>query len=264
MRMPDYIKTGDGPVTIFLFHGGYGAKEYWRHEIAALVAAGYRTIAWDAPGYGLSDLSSPYSIEMVGDAAIALFDATSSERNVVFGHSMGGLIAPRVASARPNAVQAVVISASLASLGQGGAAFSQDFIEQRVPPLRSVARVGDVAMPLLRSMFAPGATGAAVDLVLEIAAQTPSATFIEAMLAIARYDGEPVVRSLQQPTLCVAGAHDPVGRPELVEALAAMIPKGQFALFDRAGHYPFAECQNEFDRRLLQFLRENDLSPHTA
>lgn len=259
MRMPDYVKTGEGPVTIYLFHGGYGAKDYWRDEIAALTAAGYRTIAWDAPGYGLSPLPADYSIEAVADAAVALFDATHGERNVVFGHSMGGLIAPRVAAARPDAIHAAVISASLASLGQGGSAFADDFMEKRVPPLRAVKSVGDVAMPLLRSMFGPDASGPAVDRVLEVAAQTPAHTFIEAMLAIARYDGEPVVRGLRQPVLCVAGGHDPVGRPELVEALSRMIPHGEFALFPTAGHYPFAECQDAFDTRLLDFLRRHGL-----
>lgn len=261
MRMPDYVKTGDGPVTVYLFHGGYGAKEYWRHEIAALAAAGYRTIAWDAPGYGLSPLPSDYSIEAVGDAAVALFDATRSERNIVFGHSMGGLIAPRVAAARPETVHAVVISASLASLGQGGSAFADDFMEKRVPPLRTAKTIGEVAMPLLRTMFGPAATGPAVDLVLDIAAQTPARTFIEAMLAIARYDGEPVVRGLTQPVLCVAGGHDPVGRPQLVETLSRMIPRGEFALFPEAGHYPFAECQETFDARLHDFLRSHGLNP---
>jgi len=259
MRMPDYVKTGDGPVTVYLLHGGYGAKDYWRYEIAALVAAGYRTIAWDAPGYGLSPLPAEYSIEAVGEAAIALFDATCGERNVVIGHSMGGLIAPRVAAARPQAVDAVVISASLASLGQGGSAFADDFMEMRVPPLRAASNVGEVAMPLLRSMFAPGAAGPAVDLVLEVAAQTPAQTFIEAMLAIARYDGEPIVRGLSQPVLCVAGGHDPVGRPALVEALSRMIACGEFTLFEDAGHYPFAECQPAFDARLHAFLQDHGL-----
>ena len=56
MRIPDHSVTGDGPVTIYLFHGAYGSKEYWKFMIARLVRRGFRVVAWDAPGYGLSPL----------------------------------------------------------------------------------------------------------------------------------------------------------------------------------------------------------------
>ena len=51
MRLPDYTVTGEGKVTVFLLHGIYGSKEYWRYQTERLVARGYRVVAWDAPGY---------------------------------------------------------------------------------------------------------------------------------------------------------------------------------------------------------------------
>ena len=51
MRIPDYQVTGEGKVTIYLLHGIYGAKDYWRYQTARLVGKGYRVVAWDAPGY---------------------------------------------------------------------------------------------------------------------------------------------------------------------------------------------------------------------
>ena len=50
MRLPDYQVTGEGKVTIFLLHGIYGSKEYWRPQTQRLVAPGYRVVAWGAPG----------------------------------------------------------------------------------------------------------------------------------------------------------------------------------------------------------------------
>src|SRR5690606_34032960 len=143
MRMPDYMKTGDGPITIFLLHGGYGSKDYWAYEIPALVDAGYRVIAWDAPGYGLSPQPGDYSIEMVAERAAHLVTTLGTERNIIIGHSMGGIVGPKVAQLIPDHVHAVVISASIAALAQGGEDFARDFIEKRVPPLRKVKTLAE-------------------------------------------------------------------------------------------------------------------------
>jgi pimeloyl-ACP methyl ester carboxylesterase len=256
-RLPDFVKIGNGSTTIFLLHGGYGSKEYWQYEIAVLVEAGYRIVAWDAPGYGLSPLPEPYSIELLARSAASLVEAMGSARNILFGHSMGGIVAPKVCELIPHRIDALVISASLASLAQGGPEFEKDFIEKRVPPLRKVKTLAEAAMPLLRSMVAPGSKGPDVDLVMDIAGRTPTETFIQAMLAIQRYDGAPVVKALRKPVLCVAGRHDPVAKWPLVQELAAMIPGAEFAVIDSAGHYPFAEQKGVFNDLVLGFLARN-------
>ncbi|MCW0199420.1 alpha/beta fold hydrolase [Sphingopyxis sp.] len=261
MRMPDYMKIGDGPITIFLLHGGYGSKDYWVHEISALVGRGYRVVAWDAPGYGLSPLPADYSIEMVAESATHLIAELGTEKNIIIGHSMGGIVGPKVAQLIPDRIHAVVISASIAALAQGGEDFARDFIEKRIPPLRQVRTLAEAAMPLLKSMFAPTSSGPAVDLVLDIAGKTPSETFIQAMLAIQRYEGVPVVQALEVPVLCVGGRHDPVAQPHLVEQTAALIPGAKVRIFENAGHYPFAEVADAFNAALFDFLDRNGLAP---
>ena len=257
--LPDFVKVGNGSTTIFLLHGGYGSKEYWQNEIGPLTKAGYRIVAWDAPGYGLSPLPAEFSIELLARSAASLVEAMGGDRNILFGHSMGGIVAPRVCQLIPDRIDALIISASLASLAQGGPEFEKDFIEKRVPPLRKVKTLAEAAMPLLRSMVAPGSKGPDVDLVMDIAGRTPTETFIQAMLAIQRYDGVPVVKALRKPVLCVAGRHDPVAKWPLVEELAAMIPGAEFAVIDDAGHYPFAEAKEAFNALLFDFLSRHGL-----
>ncbi len=260
-RIPDYVKTGEGDITILLLHGGYGSKEYFRYETEALARAGYRTVAWDAPGYGVSPLPDPFTIEGAAEAALRLIDEVGGETFVVFGQSMGGLIAPRVAKARPDKVKAVVLSATLASLGQGGEEFARDFIEKRIPPLREHATLAGAALPLLKSMFASTSSGPMCDLVLKAAGETPSETFIQAMLAIQKYNGEPTLRALEIPALCVAGKHDPVAQWPMMQAMSEMLPQGEFKRFDNSGHYPFAEEHEAFNAVLLDFLKRSNCAP---
>lgn len=261
-RIADFVKTGEGDVTILLLHGGYGSKEYFRYQIETLVRAGYRTVAWDAPGYGISPRPDPFTIEGVADAAVRLIEHDGADRYVIMGHSMGGLIAPRVANALPGKVEAVVLSATLASLGQGGEAFARDFIEKRIPPLRQHKTLEGAAMPLLKTMFYEKSSGPMCDLVLKIAASTPSESFIQAMLAIQKYRGEPVLEALQIPALCVAGRHDPVAQWKMMQDMSAMIPKGEFKVFEESGHYPFAEQHADFNAVLFDFLKRAGCAPN--
>src|SRR5262245_66693223 len=113
MRMPDYTVTGDGSVTVFLLHGIYGSKEYWRPQTERLVARGYRVVAWDAPGYGLSPLPDPFSFDTVAETGAALIKSLGTERNVVHGHSMGGQITPRIRLKVPERVHGIVISSTI-------------------------------------------------------------------------------------------------------------------------------------------------------
>lgn len=68
----------------------------WRHQIAALAAAGYRVVAPDQRGYGQTDrpddVRSYTQLHLVGDA-IGLLDALGEERVVVVGHDWGAPVA---------------------------------------------------------------------------------------------------------------------------------------------------------------------------
>ena len=45
MALPDYQLSNDaGKVTVYLLHGIYGAKEYWRPTIGRLIEHGYRVV----------------------------------------------------------------------------------------------------------------------------------------------------------------------------------------------------------------------------
>ena len=49
-----YRESGTGP-TLFLLHGMNGGSQSWAHVFQSL-ATSFRIVAWDAPGFGESDL----------------------------------------------------------------------------------------------------------------------------------------------------------------------------------------------------------------
>ena len=89
-----YRESGEGP-TILLFHGMNGSSKSWATLFNSL-GDKFRLVAWDAPSFGESDVFGD-SIEDYTNAAKALISSLEVEDIIVIGHSMGGLIATRLA-----------------------------------------------------------------------------------------------------------------------------------------------------------------------
>ncbi|MDH7794651.1 MULTISPECIES: alpha/beta hydrolase [unclassified Beijerinckia] len=258
-RLPDYSVTGDGDITVYLLHGAYGSKDYWRYEIAELVRAGYRVIAWDAPGYGLSPLpdlpAGGYNIDYLARSFGQLLKATGGHTNVVLGHSLGGIIAPRAALLFPDLVHGLIVSATVGSFATRSAEDQKNYVAERLAPLDQGKTLAESAMPVIKSMFGPKASGPMVDLVTQVAGSTEADTFRSSILAIMAYDGRDTLKQLRLPTLLIAGECDGVGRPEGMRGAAALVPDSEFAVVSGAGHYGWAENQGEFNSAVFDFIQ---------
>jgi pimeloyl-ACP methyl ester carboxylesterase len=89
-----------GGTPLLLLHGWAISAYLWRHNFAALAAAGYRVHAPDLPGHGLSDApleKGSYTLGALTDDVAALLDALGLERTAVVAQSMGGRIALELA-----------------------------------------------------------------------------------------------------------------------------------------------------------------------
>ncbi|MGJ5011853.1 alpha/beta fold hydrolase [Bradyrhizobium oligotrophicum] len=112
--------AGTGPLII-LIHGFPEGWYSWRHQIRALVDAGYRVAAPDVRGYGGSDKPlaiEAYAIkEMCSDIA-GLIAALGAEEAVVIGHDWGAGLAYATALFHPERVKALA-GLSMPHLGRG-------------------------------------------------------------------------------------------------------------------------------------------------
>lgn len=256
-RFPDYQVAGDSDTTIYLLHGAYGSKDYFQNEISVLVHEGFRVVAWDAPGYGISPLPvGGFTIEKLAAAAARLIDRTHSKTNIVMGHSMGGITAPLVAQLASRHIHGLVISATGASFSRKPEADKITFLAERINPLNQGIPFREAAMPVILSMFAPGSNGPLVDRVIEFAAGMKCETFRSSIEAIVHYDGIDTLKSVNVPTLLIAGESDKVGRPEMMQGLLELIPSAKFVCIPGAGHYAFAEQPEAFNKALIEFVRK--------
>jgi pimeloyl-ACP methyl ester carboxylesterase len=100
----------DGPVVLLL-HGFPECWYSWRHQLAALAAAGFHAVAPDQRGYARSDAPGPVDaytvLHLVGDA-VGVLDAVGADSAVVVGHDWGAPVAWHTALLRPERVRGVV------------------------------------------------------------------------------------------------------------------------------------------------------------
>lgn len=262
VRIPDYSVHGAGGLTIYLLHGAFGAKEYWRSQVEALAGAGYRVVAWDAPGYGISPLPQPYSISTCADALVALIEQTGAARNVLLGHSMGGMIAQRayekLGPEGRKRISGLVLSATSAAFGNPDGDFQKEFVRQRVAPLDAGKRIEKFLPAGIRRMMAPSASGPVVDLVLDTVVHMRAETFRAAISAIAAYEGRDVLPLITCPALCIAGELDTTAPAPVMERMAEKIAGATYAMMAGCGHFGWAEQPDDFNRRLLAFLEGID------
>src|SRR5206468_5349465 len=103
------IDSGRGTPVVFIH--GIGASMYgWRYQLAPLVAAGYRVVAFDNRGFGFSDKPAHgYHNADYVRLVISLLDSLGISSAVLVGHSMGGAIAAEVALAHPDRVRGLVL-----------------------------------------------------------------------------------------------------------------------------------------------------------
>ena len=106
---------------VVLLHGFPDTSALWRHQVAALTAAGFRTIAPDMRGRGRSDRPpevADYALaKIVGDVT-GIMDALGVQRAHVVGHDWGAAVAWLVAMLAPTRVDHLVVI----SVGAPGAA----------------------------------------------------------------------------------------------------------------------------------------------
>lgn len=101
-----------GARTVVFLHGLGSYLKFWRAQLDAVAAQGYRVIAIDQLGFGKSDKPAtfPYTTEAFAENVVEVLDLLHLPRAVLVGHSMGGQTALSTAIRFPDRVEALVLA----------------------------------------------------------------------------------------------------------------------------------------------------------
>ena len=104
-----YLTEGEGPLVLLL-HGFPDTAHTWDEVRPALAAAGYRAVSPFMRGYWPTEVPADgrYGGDILGEDAIALFDALKHEQAIVIGHDWGASAAYSAAGLAPERVRFLV------------------------------------------------------------------------------------------------------------------------------------------------------------
>ncbi len=104
-------EAGTGSRALVLVHGFTGHRQDFAEHLPALGELGW-TVAPDLRGHGESTNTGreeDYRLERLAGDLLRLLDALGAERFDLLGHSMGGMVALRLALARPERVASLIL-----------------------------------------------------------------------------------------------------------------------------------------------------------
>lgn len=247
------LARGEGEETVVLLHGFSGDALNWRFVIDDL-AAGRTVVAIDLPGHGDSTKEvGAGAVEELVASVTEVMDAEGIESAHLVGHSLGGLVAARLASSDPGRVESLALIAP-AGLGPE---IDAEFIDAIVTG--SSRRDLKRALPKL---FADKnlVTRELTEEVLSYKRQPGVPEALAAIGAGAFDEGrqlqqiEADLAGLQAPLLVLWGAED-----EVIPSAhaAAAPPAAQVETLDGVGHSPHVEDPSAVAELLDQHLRRS-------
>jgi pimeloyl-ACP methyl ester carboxylesterase len=260
-----------GPIggkPVMLLHGFPDFWFGWRHQIEALVFAGFRVIVPDQRGYNISD--KPIGIreytlpKLLGDIA-GLADALGHERFHLVGHDWGGIVGWAAGAKLPHRVDKLVIL----NAPHPEALFPY---AMRSPTqwLRS-SYAGFFQFPLLPELILGARRSAVLVRALERSSRQDAFTdedFAEYRQAWERHGSltamlnwyralrfRPSMKErITVPTLVLWGMQDQALEPGLAQRSLSFCDNGYLETFDEATHWVHREEVSAINAALVSFL----------
>lgn len=261
----------DGARTLVFVHGLGSYLKFWRHQLDAAAAAGFRVVALDLLGFGKSDkpLDFSYTTEAQADVVREVIATLGVVKPVIVGHSMGGQTALSLAIHHPDVAEALVLVAP-AGLEKFSASEALWFDAAVTPSFIKGADERALQTSIRDNNFHRWRPELEW-IVEERVRVTGTADFdayvhanVRAIRALARNESvRSALHRVQLPTLIVHGDRDrlipnPILHPGTTAAVMAYgeqsIPGAERIELTGCGHAAQLDCPNEFNRVLFAYL----------
>lgn len=252
---------------VVLVHGLFGSTFSWRYNIDALATAGYRVIAYDRPGAGLTEPRADfdYSVGHQAEFLAALLDQLEIRQARFVAHSAGASVLAEFALRYPERIERQVIV-------DGAILSGAPPID--IGPLVTFAPFNRWGRLALRTFVTPtnvaaGIRGLQHDASFWTAADDAGYGRAQRMLdwdvgflGLVRDRGktpqpdDAQLRSITALTLLIWGEADTATPLDQGQKLSELLPNARLIVYPDVGHQPFEEAAADFNRDVLAFFDE--------
>jgi poly(3-hydroxyoctanoate) depolymerase len=248
---------GEGE-PLLLYSGIWGEVRLWERLLPHL--PGFRTIAFDPPGIGRSQMPSvPLSMWALSHFGTAVLDEFGIDSAHVLGASFGGAVAQQMAFSHSSRVRRLVlVSTSFGGFAMPGKLSALwHFIHPRSYHPERLERVaGDMFGGRLRTE---------PELVRSMHIKRPTDTLaaLYRMAPLFGWTSLPWLWTIRQPALVIAGDDDPVTPLVNHRIIAAMMPQARLHTVAGGGHLALLDSADQIGPVITSFLREDEAEAGT-
>ena len=257
----EYEVIGEGHPVVLL-HGFPDSGRLWRHQVPALVDAGFQVIVPDLRGYGRSDKPEPvdaYSIPVLAGDVMAILAELQIGRAHIVGHDWGAALGWALASLVPGSVD------HLAVLSVGNPVTFLRTLEQRQKSwyMLLFQFPGVAERWLTEDDWANfrwwGAHPDADQVIAELEADgslTPGLNWYRANISPESWVGPPLqLPPVQAPTMGLWSTGDPaLTEVQMIDSAANVAGLWRYERLDGPGHWMQLEEPARVNALLLDFL----------
>ena len=261
-----YVDEGSGP-PILMVHGEPTWSYLYRKMIPPLVKAGYRCIAPDLMGFGLSDkpeAESEYTLKRHVALMSGLVEKLDLKDVTIVGQDWGGPIGFGFGMENQDKIKSLVILNTLVApmklplpfrllFAQG--AFSS-FLIRRLDLMRKVAFLGGFHRKLdpeaKKQYMAPHPTPASRGGVASFPKLVPAGAGHANYEYLVRIGD--TLKSWDLPVLVMFSDKDIAFKVPDGQAIAKMVPNGRFKVIRDAGHFLQEDAGEEIAENIVEFL----------
>jgi pimeloyl-ACP methyl ester carboxylesterase len=242
-----FTSRGAGDTVLLFIHGGLADRTFWTPQLAGL-SDRFRVVALDLAGHGASGRGRrDWTLGAFGDDVRAVAVTLEQRRIVLIGNSLGGPVALEAARQLPGRAIGVVGVDTFHDLSS-----APDPAESRTRAEAFRKDFGGACRAMIDQLFHPGAQPELrVWAEGRMCAASPDA-MAGVLEGFAEYDLPGAARAAGVPIRAINGDLWPVD----VERNRALAPGFEVLVMKRAGHYPMLERPEEFNRLLVEVVRE--------
>ena len=253
-----YMEAGKaGAPPVVLLHGVGANSMHWRFQFAGL-SNDFHVVAWNAPGYVLSDAfkTDEPGCKDYADALADFLGAVKLDRVNIVGNSFGSRVAQCFAIHYP----ARVIKLAMTGTGIGAKGISaEDKAKVIATREGQIAKGGYGFGARVDALLGKNASAQTKALVADVLRATSPRGFMHGVkLGLADgYDPETVAAKVTAPVLMIGGSEDRVNPNDRNAAvLAKAMRQAKLEILESIGHLPEVEAPEKVNAMLRAFFAE--------
>jgi len=248
----NYDVAGKGPTVVFI-HGWTHNISVWDDQVPAFKSR-YQVVRYDSRGFGRSTGYADESAEP--QDLLLLLEALRVKRAYIVGHSRGGSVALRFASAYPSHVAGLVLYGAFPEGFPAPPEVGQMFAS--LPAIAKQNGLDSVGKLVLASPIAwvPPGRNDVIDRYRRLWASYSGKDLLDPHAESGRVPAVtiPQLANIRVPTLVIVGDHEAPFIAAVADTLAQRIPGAKKVVIPNAGHGAHFAQPASFNSALMDFI----------